>query len=947
MSFIIRNLTAGAVAVNDLGFEISAGADYDMLDEAPNDVQASGQVGGDLNTEISAGNLIVLNPKDGLTQLTTTNSIAVIQLHNDPNWGINGAVLNDLDNVNTTGSVIGDVLQLDGTGGFSVVQPSVLAGGIALGNLSDVTDITGHVLGEFYILEGDGAGGHTLVSGATDTSLFIPFVENTTGTVVSGGIQTDITLTYNTNTNKVDAAIVDNFLRNTGDTLTAGSLNIASGAAIVVSTGGTLTIVDAPTIGTDGANKAYVDSVAQGADIKDSVQVATTPIGGDIGGTYSGTGGTGGTGNIVGITSDVVDGVTVVVGNRLIIKNQVDAKQNGIYVVVSIATAPIAMTVERAPDQDGSPVNNVSAGNLAFVETGTINANTSWVVSGTGILTLNTDPINWTQFSGAGSFTAGPGLGLNCTQFSLVINNLTSITTTLLDEVAFNDVTDLTTKKRTFGSVIADLGIFTTSTLTASDGVLISAGDIQLDITNLPVATNPTLLAEMVFDAGGTGTHNKSTVGDFFNGLDVPHGITTNGIITRTANDVYAQRTVIADVTAGKEGVLVTDGDGVLGNITIGADIVGQTASLSILSSTTEVLGYDGINNVKFTGLQIANGILAILGGLGNAYTTIQGDTGSALAGSTADTLAFLGATNGGITTIATDSAPDTVTFALDIPKLAVGAGTVVLTDEIAIGEGTNTVKYTLQSIVTDLGIPSGIGALTGLVVGDGLGNFISRSVIVDGIGALDGLAILNGSGVAANPTIGLDINGSPVAGENIAAIDTLIGYNASATANQTFTGQEVADGVSTMLGFGGLVVTTINGQEVLTLVDTTRANKILSVETTAIMWSENRIGNNDWIQIGSAVDSKTGYVVPMNATITKVTAHTADNKGHTKNLNLYINGINNGALVAFTGLAGEDMYSNILENIDVNQGDKLRLRGATGGRIEDTVITIWLKWRG
>jgi len=952
MSFIVRNLTAGAVLLDDLGIEIPAATDFDMLDESANDVQASGQTGGDLNVQVNAGSLVVLDPRDGLTPLSQADSILVIQLHNDPNWGIHGAVINDLDDVDTTGAVTGDVLQIGGTGSFTVVTPSVLGGNIALGDLSDVSDSTGHTLGEFYILEGNGAGGHTMVNGATDTSLFVPFLEDTTGNVVGGGTQTDITLTYNVATNKMDVSIDDNFLRNTGDTLDSGTLNVASGASLVVAAGGDLIITDPPVNGTDATNKDYVDSVAQGADVKDSVRVATTPAGGDLGGTYNATGGTGGTGNITGISGNTIDGVVLATGERIIVKDQTDTRQNGIYVVASVVASPATLNIERATDHDGTPANEVSAGNLAFVEQGTSNANTSWIVTGTGTLTLNTDNINWTQFSGSGSFTAGAGLGLSGTQFFLDVNNLTGIAAIGTDEIAFNDVTDNTTKKRSFNSIISDLNIFTSGNLTASDGVLITAGgDIQLDITNLPTAATPSLLAEMVFDVGGTGTHNKATVGDFFNGLDVPYNITTNGILARTANDTYASRTLTASISAGEQGTTITNGDGVLGNPIIGIDVTGLNLSSNVMASTDELLMFDGTNNVKVSGQQVADGVSAILGGLGNAYTTIQGDIGTAVAGSTTDTLAFIGAVNGGIVTVATDSAPDTVTFAFDLPDLAGGVGTVALTDTIAVGEGLNTVTYTFQDMVTDLGIPSGVGSLTGIIVGDGAGNYIVRSIAVDGAGALDGIAITNSTGVAANPTIGLDINGNVAAAEDLAATDKVIGYNTSANANQTFTGQEVANGVSTMLGLGGLAVTTINAsvgtQDVLTLVDTSRGNKILSIGDTSVTWAENRVGNNDWLQIGSAVDAKSGYIVPLNATIVKVTAHTENNKGHTKPILLYVNGALNSTIGTFNGVAGEDTFEDVTVDINVAAGDKLRLRGGTGGRIEDTVITLWIKWRG
>jgi len=973
MSLLIRNKLGGsppaAVPIDDLGFEVVSGTDYNLLNEEAADVQSSAQTGGDLNTAILAGDIVVLSPKDGTTELSAANSIAVLKLHNDPNWGINGANLTDLDDVDLTGSPLpatGDVLQLDGSGNWINVQPTTVAGSINFGDLADINPDTGspyRPITSFYILEGDGSGSLNVVDGTTDTSLFIPWIEDTAGAAVAGGVQTDLTLTYNASTNKIDASVDDSYLRNDGDTLDSGTLNIASGASIVVATGASISWADAPTNGNHLANKTYVDSVASGLDTKESCDLATTPATGSPQtgfGNIPGYGfsGSPATGTFTGVNVFDIDGdlSPPSVGYRILVKDQDDPKENGIYEVTVVGGSPLgsSCTLVRADDFDGVPPAEVSAGSFTFIEHGVSNAGTGWVVTGTGDLTVDTDDINWSQFSGAGTYTTGDGLGLTGTEFYLDINNLNTIAVVGADEIAFNDQTNDTTKKRTFTSLISDLGLYTSSNLTASDGVVITGGDIQLDITNLPSST-PSLSAEMVFDTGGTGIHNKATVQSFFNQANVVYNITANGILTRTADDTYASRTIVKSTTASEEGIIVTNGNGVSANPSIGIDIEGTTASASDLASTDEFLGFNGTNNRAFTGQQIADGVSAILGGLGNAYTTIQGDSGSASAGSSSATISFIGAANGGILTVATDSAPDTVTFALDLHDLAAGSGTVDLTDVLAVAEGGSplgsTVQYTFQDVITDLNIVSGVNGTPGIVIGDGAGNYTTNTIAVNGVGNRDGLIVVNGD-MTGSPydstiTFGLDINNNATAGEDLAAADKIIAYNGSQAANHAFTGQEVADGVSTMLGLGGITVTTINGQEVLTLVDTTRSNKVLSVGDTSVTWSENKVGNNDWLQIGGAVDALSGYLVPLNATIVKVTAHTADNKGNTKPINLYIDGSLNSTIGTFNGPSGEDDFRDVTLNIDVNQDQKLRLRGGTGGNIEDTVVTIWLKWRG
>lgn len=143
-----------------------------------------------------------------------------------------------------------------------------------------------------------------------------------------------------------------------------------------------LTNVGEPTADSDAATKGYVDGVAQGLDIKESVRAATTA-------------------NITLSAAQTVDGVAVVAGDRVLVKNQSTASENGIYVVASGAWT-------RAADFDED--SEVTAGAFTFVEEGTTNADTGWVLSSDGTLTVGTSALDFTKFSTAGAITAGDGL---------------------------------------------------------------------------------------------------------------------------------------------------------------------------------------------------------------------------------------------------------------------------------------------------------------------------------------------------------------------------------------------------------------------------------------------------------------------------------------------------------------------------------------------------------
>ena len=156
-----------------------------------------------------------------------------------------------------------------------------------------------------------------------------------------------------------------------------------------------ITNLGAPEADTDAANKAYVDSATAGLNVHDSVEAATTAnitLASDL------------------ENGDTLDGVTLATGNRVLVKNQTTKSENGIY-VVKASGAP-----DRASDYNSVP--EVDAGDFVFVESGTINGKTGWVQTNT-IATIDSDAIEFTQFSGAGTYLAGNGLTLTGNSFSI------------------------------------------------------------------------------------------------------------------------------------------------------------------------------------------------------------------------------------------------------------------------------------------------------------------------------------------------------------------------------------------------------------------------------------------------------------------------------------------------------------------------------------------------
>lgn len=178
-----------------------------------------------------------------------------------------------------------------------------------------------------------------------------------------------------------------------------------------------ITNLATPTASTDAATKGYVDSVAEGLHIHASVVAATTA---NLNATYdNGTSGVGATLTNAGANAALtLDGVSLSVNNRVLIKNQTAGAQNGIYTVTTVGDGSTAWVLTRATDFNTSA--EIQGGDFVFVTGGTTWDNTGWVQTSTGV-TIGTTAIVFDQFSGAGTYTASNGVQLVGSNFSGVV----------------------------------------------------------------------------------------------------------------------------------------------------------------------------------------------------------------------------------------------------------------------------------------------------------------------------------------------------------------------------------------------------------------------------------------------------------------------------------------------------------------------------------------------
>ena len=192
---------------------------------------------------------------------------------------------------------------------------------------------------------------------------------------------------------------------------------LAAPAADVSWSGYKITNLSDPSTGTDAANKQYVDSVAQGLNIHDPVAAGTTAslaslTGGTV--TYdNGTAGVGATLTLSVALTTLDTTYTVQTGDRIMVKNEATAANNGIYTINSAKTV-----LTRATDADSS--TELNGGDFFFVQNGATLDSTGWVIVDK-VTTIGTTPVVFSQFSGAGTYTASNGVLLTGNNFTGVV----------------------------------------------------------------------------------------------------------------------------------------------------------------------------------------------------------------------------------------------------------------------------------------------------------------------------------------------------------------------------------------------------------------------------------------------------------------------------------------------------------------------------------------------
>ena len=340
-----------------------------------------------------------------------------------------------------------------------------------------------------------------------------------------------------------------------------GSASTHAATDFLSSSGGTLTgdlILNAdPSQALGAATKQYVDAVAQGLQVKASVQAATTA---NLTATYSnGTSGVGATLTNSGTQAAFsVDGYTASVNDRILVKNQSSALQNGVYVVTTAGSGSTNWVLTRASDYDNSPAGEVAAGDFTFVDNGTVNAATGFVQTLPSPVTVGTTAINFVQFSGAGQITAGNGITqtgntLSVNESQLTLNNLGGTLSAAkggsgIDSSASTGIPKVTSGAWSVNATTSDLSEGSNLYFTderAQDAV----GNALVDSSTIDFTYN---------DAGNSITASVIEAGLTLGNLGGTLGISKGGTGQTTAND--ALNALLPSQTGNTTKTLVTDG---------------------------------------------------------------------------------------------------------------------------------------------------------------------------------------------------------------------------------------------------------------------------------------------------------------------------------------------------------------------------------------------------
>jgi hypothetical protein len=461
------------------------------------------------------------------------------------------------------------------------------------------------------------------------------------------------------------------------------------------------TVATTPASANDLVNKSYVDTLAaSGIHFHQPVRVES-PV--NLNATYNnGTSGVGATLTNAGAQAAlVIDGVTVSAADRVLVYQQTTQTQNGIYVVTNVGSGATNWVLTRSSDADTYVINSaagLSEGSTVFVQQGSTGAGETYTCNTTGVITFGTTNITFAQISSAQIYSAGTGLTLSGTQFSITNTGTAG----------------------TYGSA-SSVPVFVTN----AQGQVTSVTNTAIAITGAAVSGNIAGQAGSVANAltAGTfltaaGTFDGSAARTF--AVDATDANTASKVVARDASGNFSAGTITATLSG--NATSATNVAGGAANRIVYNTGSGATAFATAPSASGEVLGWNGsalawtTNIATATTANNVSGTVAVANGgtgttfltannvlLGNGTSALQvvapGSTGNLLTsnGTTWSSQAFSGVTASGNNTFTGTNTFSGNSFA---PAIILNDAAEVTTVSATAATGTINYDITTQSVL-------------------------------------------------------------------------------------------------------------------------------------------------------------------------------------------------------------------------------------------------------
>jgi len=450
-------------------------------------------------------------------------------------------------------------------------------------------------------------------------------------------------------------------------------------------------VATTPSNANDIASKSYVDSTVNGLDVKESVRVATTAAG-TLASSFA--------------NGSTVDGVSLSTGDRILLKDQADASENGVY-TVNASGAPT-----RATDFDAD--SEVTSGAFFFVEEGTTNGDNGFTLTTNDDITVGTTDLTFTQFSGSGQITAGTGMTKSGNTLNVIGGDgITANANDIAIDIAASSALNISGGALDVTIDLSDSTNDVTGTLAIGNGGTgqtslddIVAGSNKVSITNgtgTVIGGDATIdITESNLDLGnmgGTADLTSQVTGV----LPIANGGTggANAGAARTAlglaigSDVQAYDAQLADIA----GLTPTDGNIIVGD---GSNFVaesGATARTSLGLGTGDTPTFNGaaMGSAAITGVAdpsnaqdaATKAYVDGLVGAGSITQALGADTGSGTVSLGSQTLTVSGTSNA-ITTSASGQA-----ITIDIADNPTFTGNATITGNLTVQGTTTTVNST------------------------------------------------------------------------------------------------------------------------------------------------------------------------------------------------------------------------------------------------------------